>query len=116
MSYTSSRSSTPSTSPSQPINMSTSSRSTSSSKANMYYSSTVSYQPFTTSLRRPSSERPSSYVSDEDLLGADECKYLKKAPLPPRPAEAWCARPLLPPLKSRRSSSHRHSKKDVLPK
>lgn len=119
MSFTSSRGSTPSTSPSQPIMIgsSKSGASYSASRPNPF-SSTSTYQPFNSSMRRPSSERPSAYVSDEDLFGADTCQYLKNAPPPPRPVEAWCARPLLPPLKSRRSSSttQHKSKKDATKK
>ena len=114
MSFSSSRGSTPSTSPSsRPINISSMSRSSPTditSTRPSLYSSNSTYQPFGTCLRRPSNERPSAYVSDEDLLGADDVQCLREAPPPPRPAEMWLARPLLPPVecKPRRSSSSHH--------
>ncbi|KAK3067374.1 hypothetical protein LTR53_015793 [Teratosphaeriaceae sp. CCFEE 6253] len=62
------------------------------------------------SIRRRSFGTPSAYVSDEDLygdFGDEDLPYLNVAPPPPRPAEAYLARPLLPPVTkpSRRSSS-----------
>ncbi|KAL1584097.1 hypothetical protein WHR41_08161 [Cladosporium halotolerans] len=98
----SSRGSTPSSSP-----ISIASRSSSLSIASSNLRPTPSAcQPFSSSMRRPSSERPSAYVSDDDLLGADDAPCMRSAPSPPRPAAAWLARPLLPPVtKSSRSSS-----------
>lgn len=103
MSFSSSRGSTPSSSP-----ISIASRSSSLSLASSSFCSTPSAcQPFSSSMRRPSNnERPSAYVSDDDLLGADDAPFMRSAPAPPRPAEMWLARPLLPPVtKSSRTSN-----------
>jgi hypothetical protein len=103
MSFSSSRGSTPSSSP-----ISIASRSSSFSFASLgpnYNSTPTACQPFSSSLmRRPSNERPSAYVSDDDLLGADDAPYMRHAPSPPRPAEMWLARPLLPPVNNTKSS------------
>lgn len=65
------------------------------------------------SLRRYSFKLPSAYISDEDLFGDDTLGYLSEPPPPPRPAEAFLARPLLPPCVEtrRRSSGHEHKLK-----
>ena len=62
-------------------------------------------------LRRNSFELPSAYISDEDLFGDDSLGYLSEPPPPPRPEEAFMARPLLPPcVETRRRSSGYHPK------
>ena len=103
MSFSSSRGSTPSSSP-----ISIASRSSSLSLASLgpnYNSTPTACQPFNSStMRRPSNERPSAYVCDDDLLGADDAPYMRQAPSPPRPAEMWLARPLLPPVNNTRTS------------
>lgn len=108
MSFSSTRGSTPSSSP-----ISIASRSSSLSLASLgpnFNSQPTACQPFNSStLRRKSNERPSAYVSDDDLLGADDVPYMLQAPPPPRPAEMWL-RPLLPPVSPNRSKSSKQVK------
>ncbi|EMC91831.1 hypothetical protein BAUCODRAFT_306219 [Baudoinia panamericana UAMH 10762] len=64
-------------------------------------------------LRKQSFDMPSAYVSDEDLFGDDLDGFLDGPPAPPRPADAYLAQPLLPPVtkdRRRSSSSHYHAK------
>jgi hypothetical protein len=126
MSYSSSRNSTPSTSPSA----SSSARSIqigfspSGSRAVDVFPSAASQSSKYSRCAYPSwpsggalqvtDRRPSSYISD--LFGDDDVPYLSQPPAPPRSAEVWAmAQPLLPPVTKtkRRSSDHnqrRHSK------
>lgn len=104
MSFSSSRGSTPSSSP-----ISIASRSSSLSLASLgpnFNSQPTACQPFNSSTfaRRMSNNKPTSYVSDDDLLGADDVPYMMQAPPPPRPAEMWL-RPLLPPVSPKTSRS-----------
>ncbi|KAI5363175.1 hypothetical protein Slin14017_G068560 [Septoria linicola] len=101
-SYTSSRGSTPSTSPTRAMSIASRyshrdsfSSGTTSTTSNLAdpYSSCTGY------ASRLWSGRPSAYISDADLFGDDEDEhYLSEPPPPPRQAEAWLARPLLPPV------------------
>ncbi|KAH9830245.1 hypothetical protein Tdes44962_MAKER09066 [Teratosphaeria destructans] len=60
---------------------------------------------FSSCIRKRSFDTPSAYISDEDLFGEDNVQYLREPPAPPRSAEAYLARPLLPPVvKPRRRS------------
>jgi len=115
MSFTYSCNSTPSVSPttslsSKPIQISTGSHAT-------FPASTMQSHGFSSStLRKSSFGTPSAYISDDDLFGADDAPYMREAPLPPRPAEAYLVRPLLPsvPKPRRRSSNHsQKAKKDA---
>ncbi|KAF7196605.1 hypothetical protein HII31_01975 [Pseudocercospora fuligena] len=132
-SSTSSRGSTPSTSPCRTITSRSSSNAsahrdsfsstTSSTFSNPYSSCAYASWPAGSDLKKTS--RPSAYVSDEDLFGDDDEAYLSEPPPPPRSAEVWLARPLLPPVnpikprkcvtepKKKRSSSSGSSKHKV---
>jgi hypothetical protein len=79
------------------------SSSSSSSRSSHDFSSSTQY--------KRSFDKVSAYISDEDLFGDDSSPYLSEPPAPPRPAEAFLAQPLLPPVtKPRRRSSSTHSK------
>lgn len=75
--------------------------------------------PYASAMRRHSIERPSAYVSDAELLGVadlDDVPFMSEPPPPPRPAEVWLARPLLPPAASqprRRTPPSRKARSDV---
>ncbi|EME78531.1 uncharacterized protein MYCFIDRAFT_183913 [Pseudocercospora fijiensis CIRAD86] len=102
----SSRGSTPSTSPCRTITSLSSSNGSahrdsfsstaSSTFSNPYSSCAYASWPAGSDLKKPS--RPSAYVSDEDLFGDSDEAYLSEPPPPPRSAEVWMARPLLPPV------------------
>lgn len=68
-----------------------------------------------------SSSNPSSFISDEDLFGFDDCHYLTEAPAPPRQPPMAQAFPVLPPLyaqkkpKSERRSSGKKSRRTSKP-
>ncbi|KAH7414171.1 hypothetical protein DE146DRAFT_19748 [Phaeosphaeria sp. MPI-PUGE-AT-0046c] len=68
-----------------------------------------------------SSSNPSSFISDEDLFGFDDCQYLTEAPAPPRQPPMAQAFPVLPPLyaqkkpKSERRSSGKKSRRTSKP-
>jgi len=61
-------------------------------------SNTATHEFSSCALRKRSFEMPSAYVSDEDLFGDDDAPYLSEPPPPPRPAAAYLAQPLLPPV------------------
>ena len=125
MSYSSTRNHTPSSSlystsapRSIPASKHTLSRSTSTSNAvpDVYTSSYIYSRRC--SFTYDFSQRPNSYISDEDLFGDDDDEhYLKEAPPPPRPAQVWCAmaQPLLPPVSNSRRR-HRSGKARTLSK
>jgi hypothetical protein len=100
-STSSGRSTTPScsSSPTQPIQIGFSSKSSTIRPRNTSDASSLS-ESFSTNgpaaypswkLARPQLPQgpPSSYMSDEDLFGDDEVPYLNEAPEPPRTAEQW---------------------------
>lgn len=71
-------------------------------------SSNCGYASFGSALYSAASTKPTAYVSDEDLFGDDGDAYLSEPPPAPRSAEAWLAKPLLPPVHAvqpRRSST-----------
>ncbi|KAK3677918.1 hypothetical protein LTR78_002013 [Recurvomyces mirabilis] len=106
MSFTSSTASSPSSSPrSMPMLI----RSTSADTFQRSSSINAMYQhDFASStLNKRSYAKTNSYISDEDLFGDG---YLSEAPEPPRPAEAYLAQPLLPPVTKTRRTSSSHSK------
>ncbi|CZT25034.1 uncharacterized protein RCC_10762 [Ramularia collo-cygni] len=129
MSYasTSNQHRTPPTSPtgsftSRPVAMTLSS-SCSSSRRESFNSAMTTADPYSTCgysmWATSTSGKPSAYVSDEDLFGNDDEAYLSEPPPPPRSAEVWMARPLLPPVVqykpnacSTQAKKKRHSNSD----
>lgn len=129
MSYSSSRCSTPTTSPSssaRPIQIGFTPSGTdalleifpSSTTSSRYSTCAYPCWPSGSALtKNTTTRRPSAFISDDDLFGIDDAPHMKEAPPAPRPAQIWAtqarAQPLLPPLPSksrRRSSSHKERK------
>ncbi|GIZ41835.1 hypothetical protein CKM354_000512500 [Cercospora kikuchii] len=126
----SSRGSTPSGSPTRAMSIA-SRTSTSTHRPSFSYSASTTtnladpYGSCVGYASRRSTDRPSAYISDADLFGDDSDEaWLSEPPPPPRQAEAWLARPLLPPVvavkprscrtepKKKRRSSSGTSKKE----
>lgn len=113
MSYSSSHKSKLSTSISSTTSAMSVSSTSSARSSSQFQTCSCSYTNWPSALQRRSLDRPSSYVSDEDLFGSDEIEYLSDAPAEPRSAAMWAmrAQPLLPPVtKSKRRNSGRSRK------
>ena len=128
MSFSSSRNSTPSTSPSTSVSMPRSIQigfspagtraavdiyTSSKSQSSKYSTCAYPSWPCGRVLEKATDRRPSAYISDEDLFGDDTAPYMISPPAPPRPAEAhWAmAQPLLPSVTTARRRSSGYSQR-----
>ncbi|KAI7333306.1 hypothetical protein KC315_g4272 [Hortaea werneckii] len=91
MSFTSSCNTTPGTSPSSSV------ASQAISIGGLARNNSSQTPGYSSCNQRKRSYTVSSYLSDEDLFGDDNVPYFNEAPSPPRSAEAYLAKPLLPP-------------------